>query len=260
MPEPTLSITLDEIRREVARFFSFGRDYASLTVTQQEDVDSVIRRGLRQFYQPPPVPGFMSHQWSFLRPTVSFSTVAGQALYQLPSDYGAMVDTKLTYDDRKYVPGPPIVSEYQFRMVIESANRRSGLPAYATVRPRTANGSPVSPTRWDIELFPAPDSIETYQYQYYVTQDAITSGIDHPAGAAVHGETILASVLAIAEEYVVSPTTAYRQVFRERLISSISMDRSSRGGGIIGSMRPTGDPERVAPPRIGLVTYDGMTP
>jgi hypothetical protein len=255
MPEPTLSITLDEIRREVARFFSFGRDYASLTVTQQEDVDSVIRRGLRQFYQPPPVGQFQGHQWSFLRPTESFTTVVGQEAYPLPDDFGALMGSRITYAAANLFEGPLVVSEYHYRGFKEATTAVEGMPSHATVRVRTSQGSVSLPVRHDLLLWPAPNRAVQMQFQYVAVQDAVTAALAHPAGAAMHGETILASVLAIAEEYVVSPTTQYRQLFRERLASSISSDRHARGGGIIGRMRGTGDEAPPPIPRVSLVTY-----
>jgi len=154
--EPTLSLTLDELRREVARFLSFGRDYTNLNITQQEDVDSIIRRGLRQFYQPPPVAGFPSHQWSFLRPTVSFSTVANQETYQLPDDFGAMMGSRINFATIMYVDGPLIVSDYQYRAFKESSTAEEGLPVYATVRVRASTGDVPTPVRHDLLLWPKP--------------------------------------------------------------------------------------------------------
>lgn len=255
MAEPTLSVSLGEIRREVSRFLSFGREYHALTITQQEDVDSIIRRGLRQFYSPPPVSG-VSHQWSFLRPTVLLETVAGQETYQLPDDFGAMNGSRLTYVEKRYLDGPRIVSDYEYRSLVESSTRREGFPDYATVVVRETGGE-LSPTRHDLKMFPVPDGQYQMEYQYQVVQDAVTADLDYPAGAASHGETILASCLAIGEEYVVDPIAKYRELFRERLVGSVSLDRSTRGGGLIGRMRPTGD-EGVRPmPRISQVRYIG---
>jgi hypothetical protein len=254
MPEPTLSTALDEIRREVARFLSFGRDYASLTITQQEDVDAIVRRGLRQFYQPPPVGEHVGHMWSFLRPTVSFATVIGQEAYQLPDDYGAMLGSRITHLSSSSLHGPLIVSDYQYRALKEGSTVADGTPFHATVVPRTSNGAVVSPGRSDLLLWPKPDRVVTMQYQYAAVQDAITNGLSYPAGAAMHGETIIASCLAIGEEYVVSPTTQYRQLFRERLASSIALDRHARGGGIVGRMRGA-EEAPVHHHRVSLVTY-----
>jgi len=255
--EPTLSLTLDELRREVARFLSFGREFDALTIHQREDVDSIVRRGLRQFYTPPPVANATAHQWTFLRPTISLETVAGQESYPLPDDFGAMMGSRLTRTGHHPSPGPMLVSDYHYRSVVEGSSIRTGDPSIATVRPRAIAGDLANPTRHDLLLFPVPDASSTLQYQYHAVQDAVASELAHPAGAAMHGETILASCLAIAEEYVVSPTTQYRQLFRERLASSIGLDRAARGGGIIGTMRATEDDHVVAAPRISLVRYVG---
>ena len=256
MAEPTLSVTLGEIRREVSRFLSFGREYDALTITQQEDVDSIIRRGLRQFYQPPAVNG-KAHQWTFLRPTGSMTTVPEQEAYPLPDDFGAMMGSRVTYTERRYIDGPRIVSDYAYRQHVEESARRLGFPDYATirVRPSTISSGPI---RYDLLFFPVPDGEFQMEYQYQVVQDAVTANLDHVAGGAMHGETILASCLAIAEEYVVDPIAKYRELFRERLVTSVSLDRSSRGDGIIGRMRPTGDDGRRPLPRVSIVRYAGL--
>ena len=260
MAEPTLSLTLDELRREVARFLSFGRDYTNLTITQQEDVDSIIRRGLRQFYFPPPSMAGMSHQWSFLRPTASLTLVANVASYQLPEDFGGIVGTHLTYQAYSDVRGPSLVGEHAFRTAVEANPVQSGRPAIATIRPRVASGDLSQPTRFDIVFWPTPSKSEALLYEYSVIQDAVTGSLSHPAGAAIHGETIIASCLAIAEEYVVSPTTKYRELFRERLASSISMDKSTRGGWRIGNMGTRNEAGETSRPRVSLVQYQGYPP
>jgi hypothetical protein len=64
-----LNITLGDLREEVQRFMGYGRStvFSSMSTAFQGDVTSIINRGLRQFYYPPPLPGeTSSHQWSFL--------------------------------------------------------------------------------------------------------------------------------------------------------------------------------------------------
>lgn len=69
---PALTVTLAKLREEVQRFMGYGRTTAfsgvgGLPTAFQGDVTSIINRGLRQFYYPPPLPGeTSSHQWSFL--------------------------------------------------------------------------------------------------------------------------------------------------------------------------------------------------
>lgn len=64
-----LNITLSDLREEVQRFMGYGRSttFSGMSTAFQGDVTSIINRGLRQFYYPPPLPGeTSSHQWSFL--------------------------------------------------------------------------------------------------------------------------------------------------------------------------------------------------
>jgi hypothetical protein len=64
-----LTVTLAKLREEVQRFMGYGRSttFSGMSTAFQGDVTSIINRGLRQFYYPPPLPGeTSSHQWSFL--------------------------------------------------------------------------------------------------------------------------------------------------------------------------------------------------
>tara|TARA_Y100001973_G_scaffold103647_1_gene171384 strand:+ start:4106 stop:5329 length:1224 start_codon:yes stop_codon:yes gene_type:complete len=63
-----LGLTREELREEVGRFLGYGRDVSSFSAGQKDDVNAIIRRGLRQFYHPPPIAG-KSHEWTFLRPS-----------------------------------------------------------------------------------------------------------------------------------------------------------------------------------------------
>lgn len=73
-----LGITRTELRGEIGRFLGYGRVWANLNDTAKEDLDSIIRRGLRQFYSPPTIAG-KSHEWNFLRPTMDLTLEADVA-------------------------------------------------------------------------------------------------------------------------------------------------------------------------------------
>lgn len=54
---------------------NLGRTYSSMAAADQAIVDSVVNRGLRQFYFPPPLQGeARSHTWTFLRPVETLTT------------------------------------------------------------------------------------------------------------------------------------------------------------------------------------------
>jgi hypothetical protein len=76
MAESTLSLGYDDFRSEVGLFLGFGADPADWDNGADALIESCVQSGLRQFYHPPPLEaGKSSHQWSFLRPVTSLSTV-----------------------------------------------------------------------------------------------------------------------------------------------------------------------------------------
>ena len=72
-----LGLTREELREEIGRFLGYGRTWADFSTGMKEDVNALIRRGLRQFYSPPPIAGNLrSHEWNFLRPTKTMTLSA----------------------------------------------------------------------------------------------------------------------------------------------------------------------------------------
>lgn len=70
-PTPTTAVTVNDLRRMVARYLGYNRNYASLSTIEKEDVDEIVSRGLRRFYAPEiPAPDGTPHRWSFLMPHV----------------------------------------------------------------------------------------------------------------------------------------------------------------------------------------------
>tara|TARA_R110000868_G_scaffold37036_3_gene131076 strand:+ start:5610 stop:6620 length:1011 start_codon:yes stop_codon:yes gene_type:complete len=75
-----LQLTRSDLRDELARYMSFGV-FTKGTTQGQRDINAFIKRGLRQFYNPPPLPGdTQSHSWSFLQPWETLLTVAPYAV------------------------------------------------------------------------------------------------------------------------------------------------------------------------------------
>jgi len=75
----SLALTFGKLRYEVQRYMGFGRNtaYNNLDAEAKGDVVSCIERGLRQFYNPTPMPNESSaHEWSFLRGEGLITTVA----------------------------------------------------------------------------------------------------------------------------------------------------------------------------------------
>ncbi len=75
MAESTLSITYTELQFAVAHYLGMGA-VASWTATEIAMIDMVIASGLRQFYFPGPQPDGRTHEWAFLKPTLTLDTIA----------------------------------------------------------------------------------------------------------------------------------------------------------------------------------------
>lgn len=74
MAESTLAVDYDELRERIGPVLGYGR--SGWTSDEASEIDDCLRSGLRQFYAPPPLSGQeIAHQWSFLKPTVTFDTV-----------------------------------------------------------------------------------------------------------------------------------------------------------------------------------------
>lgn len=73
MAESSLTITYEELQREVANVLGFGLQ--NWDDDEYAMIDRYIQSGLRMFYSPAPLDG-KTHQWSFMRPMGEISTTA----------------------------------------------------------------------------------------------------------------------------------------------------------------------------------------
>jgi hypothetical protein len=65
------------LKSEVGTLLGFGRNEATWNHEQRAIADTVVQRGVRAFYLPPPLPKEKyGHEWSFLRPVLSLSLAA----------------------------------------------------------------------------------------------------------------------------------------------------------------------------------------
>jgi len=84
MAESTLSTTLTEIRLAIADFLGIDIDPENWDADQTAIINLIIKRGLRQFYFPPPVLQqtgkrtaitLPPHEWSFLKPVTELDLI-----------------------------------------------------------------------------------------------------------------------------------------------------------------------------------------
>lgn len=298
-----LQVTLDELRYRVGRALSFSRGtYASMSTEEQNEVDQVIRRGLRQFYYPPPDDNGHAHVWSFMSAEGSiilsapYSTgtvevvdgvvtltggtfpdwaasgllsAGGNFLrvasrdsgtqitlvdtgvdvasgstytlvrdsYNLADDYEGMVNAVIHHSGRSGYEPVQITTEAAIRSMQSeegAAVTTDGLYCqYAAIVPRITD--PAIEGRWSVILWPAQSASAVVRYRYIRAMPDLSDGNGiYPSGGTMHSETIIASCLAVAEDFGETPATRHRELFAERLRASIALDRRGRDPSYLG--------------------------
>jgi hypothetical protein len=233
MAEPTLSLTYNDLAGEVGTFLGWGRGAAfgdpAWTNQQQPAIDSCVRSGLRQFYFPPPIEGMeVAYDWSFLKPIVTLSLATDQTTLPLPDDFGG-VEGRITLSSAQGIQWWPL----EFYGVGQIYQQQSTYPT-TTGRPWMTCVEPLKGTtgtqgqRWQLRVWPRPDTAYTIQFQYYINPDYLTGSNPYAYGGAQHVETILESCLAVAEQRLDDAMGVHTMKFKERLLASINMDRKSK--------------------------------
>lgn len=263
-----LAITQEKLRQRVwytRGFASLAAKWDDLAADEQTQVDEIIQSGLRKFYTPEPLDprNPVSHQWSFLQPITTLATVADQADYDLPHDYGgilgwlAYVTTTNTYC--------PIEITHTHRILAlrSEAPSTTGRPQLAAIVPQAHTGT--TGQRWTLQLWPTANQVYTLQFPMKVNPQALTRVAPYPYGGDVHGETILWACIAEAELWLKDGGTGNaKREYLARLAASVSQDAQLHRGTSLGyngdrsSMMPDSDLLRRPIRPQGYTTYGGV--
>lgn len=200
-------------------------------------------------------------------------TIQVDANYNLPDDLGG-IRGQLKFQTRTGYPPVEVTSPHRIeRLRMDTRNTRKFRPRFAAVRPRqihtsTADeSSGVESARFELMLWPVPDASYVLEYAYDHLIDKVrdddgggpTNYPHVPPGGLVHSETIMASCLAIAEEYGDTPATRYRDLFMQRLEASVSLDRQLTTAEVVGYNEDNSDlSSRRHEPFLDVVTVNGV--
>ncbi len=232
MPDSTLSKRRDDFRGAVGFFLGFGRgadtfNETAWTTDQARTIDIILTSGLAQFYNPPVLPGERdSYNWSFLKPTVSFTLPAGGNSLALPDDFGGLENRIIcsSSSSRPYIP-VQVVNDGTVLLKQAQYPDSQGQPLAAGIT-WNKQVSQTGGQRATLLLWPKADQAYTLQLQYYFLPEALSGNWPNAYGGAQHSETILASCRYAAErdldDVMDGPCRAY---FMERLAVSVSLDR-----------------------------------
>jgi hypothetical protein len=248
-----LNADYDTLKSAVTRYLGMD-SYDELDADSQAVVDGIINSGLRRFYYPPKLKyDKTSHEWSFLKPVESITTVADTGDYNLPSDY-AGIEGSITFKSETVYPPIAIIGEGQIRHYRQTYTS-TGRPKFAAVRPKSSDGA--SEQQFELMLWPTPDDDYELEFSMNLQLDTLSDANPHPYGGAVHAETIIQSCLAVAEVREEDITGPQWEVFMERLEASIQHDKRTSGQEYFGKMRNIEAFDDSDFRRSDIVTYDG---
>lgn len=218
--ESTLAITRSELQIAIADFAQLGR----AVPTDTDDlarVNQAIKTGLRRVYWPHLVLGEGSaHEWSWMRPVMTFSTVADFEAYQLPSDFGG-IEGDITFAEGQAYRLIRIRGENFIRQ-LQQNNIGTGIPKYAATRPLKSG---FGGQRYELILWPTPNGVYDLTFRYNINPNALASTNDYPLGGPALAETILQSCRAAADQVFNDNVGAEHSLFIEQLKVSVSLDR-----------------------------------
>jgi hypothetical protein len=157
-------------------------------------------------------------------------TVHYNGTYALPADF-AGIEGPLTYDTF-YGTDPniadqtiEITSESKLRDMMQYLEDRDDKPRVAAVYSMNADSATAGTTH-RIAFFPIPDA--AYVLKYKMMNEPQYSNSGKPLGGPLHGETIIASCLAVAEQFFLPNSPhGYAATYRRRLAASIELDRQA---------------------------------
>jgi len=223
MAESGLSIGFPDLQVEVGVYLGIGPTAASWSAENTALVDRVIQSGIRQFYYPPSDNPRNVHEWSFLRPTTTLSTVVDQWEYDLPDDFSRIVGN-LYYDDAISLTSVPIIA-YGTLLELRAQTDSSSVSRVAAVRAKATDAT--TGQRSELLLHSPPDAVYVLTYQYEAFNGKLTAVAPYPLGGMKYAETIISSCLAVAEYRVNSERGIHWEKFLANLSTAVAGDRNS---------------------------------
>lgn len=222
MPETALTLTYDELQKQVAQFTNGTRNLRALGNDDLELIQSCVLNGLRRFYYPAQIDANLHHDWSFLISDFTFKTEVGTQDYVMPFNFGGAIG-RLHHgpnDGIKFSLNK--VTPEKILYMRQMAQTVTNWPLMYAERPVAQGGT--TGQRWKIMVWPSPSA----QYTLYGTMRIHPLGPngfqEYLYGGPEHSQTILESCLAQAELQIDGQPGAHALEFRNCLMTSIVLD------------------------------------
>ena len=224
--ESTLNIKKADLESKVGHFLGYGRGTNGSETTwsteQTNIINDCVESGQRQFYTPPHIDGYGCYQWTFLCPVTTLSLPSGAQGLDLPDDFGNLEGPIAVSTSSGVIQELTLTGDV--RRMYAANPTATGAPRFASIE-ALRGGTQNSATRFYLAVWPEAEQAYTVTLQYSILADALNAARPYILGGAAHAETILESMLAIAEQrYHHIVNGLHQQLFMSRLLSSIQHD------------------------------------
>ena len=212
--------------------YAYGEAVADLTTTQDAEVESMVQAGYRRFLFPPVTEAFPEgHEWSFLKVATTIDVEEGEAVQDLPADFGRLRGN-ITFPPELYTRPVVQISEghmAKLRQQTQDADR----PRYATVRYKESDGSTAQGQ--EVVWWPVPNDDYTLNYSYDAYTGDLSDLFTVPLGGHEHFELIVKSCLAVTHDAKKTGRNIHYEQFTAMLAAAIHRDLR-RGAKFFGQM------------------------
>lgn len=250
MSQPTLALSFADLQIRVAEFLGVA-DYsggAAAVPTDPHDLDRVkriINDGWREFAGAQP-------RWNWLTPTFTIQfdadgsttrtvddsvfpaplqdrSIPRAARYYMPDGFYGVMISWFTYERDGPIQRIDNVNESIIREYHATAEA-AGDPYMAAIRPlpTLADLTDVSNSRWELIVYPAPESADYITGRCRIFPNKLVNDGDYHAAGFQFDNVVLAACLAEAEKQQEHTAGVKQQLYMAELQKALLIDRDSK--------------------------------
>lgn len=245
MPESSLALSYDDIRRRVGKERGYRTDIEDWEAQEKEDIEFCLRDGSDWFYLR------ANHDWSFLSPLATITLPDGEQEVELPWDFGFPTDECIYFEDMLGRSIRIVADGVILRKRQDNAGT-TGRPMMAAVVTQSKPGIRVG-QQSKLIYWPEADDDYTVQIRYSIIPAALSAATPTPYGGAQHAGTLLECCLAASERMDGNPSGPHGQTAMMMLESSRILDRKAKAKMMATNQRYPGKGGRFK--ESNIVTY-----
>lgn len=260
LPSVRLGVDFFELQRAVGKLINYDVNPFLWDHAQTEHVRELIRRGYRKYLYPEALDAQTKcHEWSWIRPTMTFKTAASEKYYLLPDDFERIhgciyysATNNTTYPEIRHIPAGMLHQ-------LNSQTDFTSHPAFFATRSMSSDGQGWQ--RQELILEPTPDAEYALIYEYIASQRELSETHPYPLGPEQLSELLLEACLAVAEHDLTRRLGDHYKQYRMLLVSAVASDlqRAPRYLGYNGNGGPRYFDSRGQARRAGAIAYSSPT-